>query len=74
MDSQTGGFYHSATTDSAVKGYGVYHWNGGTGISDGTLREWRGWGGLNNGALAGLAYGYGRNALSSATSIIGSRD
>lgn len=74
MDSQTGGFYHSATTDSTAKGYGAYHWNGGTGISDGTLREWLGWGGLNNGAGDGLAYGFGWYALSDADASFGSRD
>ena len=74
MDSQTGGFYHSAKTDSAAKGYGAYHWNGGTGISDGTLREWLGWGALNSGASVGLAYGDGGNALSRANAIVGSRD
>lgn len=74
MDSQTGGFYHSATTDSTAKGYGAYHWNGGTGISDGTLREWRGWGNLNNGASDGLVSGNGGYVLSYADPGFGSRD
>ena len=74
MDSQTGGFYHSATTDSTAKGYGAYHWNGGTGVADGTLREWLGGGHLNSGAGVGLACGYGAYALSDAAAYIGSRD
>ena len=74
MDPQTGGFYHSAKTDSTAKGYGAYHWNGGTGISDGTLREWLGWGALSRGAGVGLACGDGGPALSSANALFGSRD
>ena len=74
MDPQTGGFYHSAKTDSTAKGYGAYHWNGGTGVADGTLREWQGWGRLNYGAGDGLAFGNGRPALSDAGVTTGSRD
>ena len=74
MDPQTGGFYHSAKTDSTAKGYGAYHWNGGTGITDGTLREWLGWGYLYYGARVGLASGYGGSALSNAGASFGSRD
>lgn len=75
LDVETGAMYHTERGNSNANGNGAYHWNGGTEVADGTLREWPGWGRLDNGRTAcGLVAGYGGSALSAASAGHGSRD
>lgn len=74
FDEETGGFYHAEKGSSSALGTGSYHWNGGTSVTDGTLREWQGVGHLAYGAYDGFAAGGGRSALSAAYASFGSRD
>lgn len=75
FDIETGAMYHAEKGNSNANGNGAYHWNGGTDVADGTLREWLGWGGLDNGRPScGLVAGRGWNALSAAGAGVGSRD
>lgn len=74
FDLQTGGYYHAEKASGSGVGNGAHHWNGGTGVADGTLREWQGWGYLNNGASDGLVACNGGSALGSADAYNGSRD
>lgn len=75
IDMETGAMYHTEKGNSSANGNGAYHWNGGTEVADGTLREWLGWGLLSAGRTNfGLVAGYGRNALSYADAGTGSRD
>jgi len=75
FDVETGAMYHTEKGNSNANGNGAYHWNGGTEVADGTLKEWLGWGSLAPGRpYCGLVAGHGWNALSIAFALIGSRD
>lgn len=75
FDVETGAMYHAEKGNSNANGNGAYHWNGGTEVADGTLREWRGWGSLGYGRTdCGLVACYGWYALSDASAYTGSRD
>lgn len=75
FDVETGAMYHAEKGNSNANGNGAYHWNGGTDVADGTLREWRGWGYLGGGrAGCGLVACDGGSALSLAYASFGSRD
>lgn len=75
FDMETGAMYHTKKGNSSANGNGAYHWNGGTEVADGTLREWLGWGNLSYGrAVCGLVAGGGWYALSNALASYGSRD
>jgi len=75
FDLETGGYYHKEKTSGSGYGNGAHHWNGGTSVADGTLREWRGWGHLADGAAHdGLVAGDGWTDLGLANVGFGSRD
>ncbi len=74
FDEETGGFYHAEAGTGSSVGTGAHHWNGGTSVTDGTLREWLGVGALAHGANVGFAACSGWYALSDADANIGSRD
>ena len=75
FDVETGAMYHAEIGNSSANGNGAYHWNGGTEVADGTLKEWRGWGVLNDGRTnCGLVAGSGWSTLSDAPANYGSRD
>ena len=74
FDLATGGYYHKEKCSGSGVGTGAYHWNGGTGVTDGTLREWLGWGALHHGASGGFVACYGGAALGDAYVYVGSRD
>ena len=74
MDLASGAFYHKDVGSGSSLGTGAHHWNGGTGVTDGTLRECLSLGGLHNGSTVGLCNLYGWHALSDADVDVGSRD
>ena len=74
FDLATGGYYHKEKGSSSGLGTGSHHWNGGTDVADGTLREWHGWGRLSDGADDGLVAGLGWYGLGFSDVYIGSRD
>ena len=73
-DMDTAGYTHEERGSSDALGTGDYHYNGGTEVADGTLRQWSSLGHLNHGSRAGLCYVDGAAGLSSSYWYYGSHD